>query len=157
MLLRLHPLRHRHQLGRGDLGNRNDAEDRKGVGLQPAQYVIGVVVRARGLPTWRGASSGELCEPLGIGRRQLERRFQRDVGLSPADYRHKLRLERARWLLQHTDLEVTEVALECGFQDSANFARVVRRELGASPREVRAAGRKSGDRSSSDAEAASGA
>jgi transcriptional regulator GlxA family with amidase domain len=100
---------------------------------------------------------GELCEPLGIGRRQLERRFQRDVGLSPADYRHKLRLERARWLLQHTDLEVTEVALECGFQDSANFARVVRRALGASPREVRAAGRKSGDRSSSDAEAASGA
>ena len=79
-----------------------------------------------------------LCEPLGIGRRQLERRFQRDVGLSPAEYRQSLRLERARWLLQNTDLGVTEVGLECGFQDSAHFARVVRKSLGVSPRELRA-------------------
>jgi len=85
------------------------------------------------------ATIEELCEPLGIGRRQLERRFQRDVGLSPAEYRQRLRLERARWLLQNTDLEVTEVSLECGFQDSSNFARVVRTALGASPSEVRKA------------------
>ena len=82
-----------------------------------------------------------LCEALGVGRRQLERRFQRDVGLSPAGYRQKLRLERARWLLQNTDLGVTEVGLECGFQDSAHFARVVRKSLGVSPRELRATGR----------------
>lgn len=87
------------------------------------------------------ATIEELCEPLGIGRRQLERRFQRDVGLSPAGYRQRLRLERARWLLQNTDLEVTEVSLECGFQDSSNFARVVRAALGFSPSEVRKAAR----------------
>ena len=87
----------------------------------------------------------QLCQPLGIGRRQLERRFQRDIGLSPAEYRQKLRLERGRWLLQNTDLEVTAVALECGFQDGAHFARVVRRSFGVSPREVRAA-RKAEDR-----------
>jgi transcriptional regulator GlxA family with amidase domain len=87
------------------------------------------------------ATIEELCEPLGIGRRQLERRFQRDVGLSPAEYRQQLRLERARWLLQNTDLEVTEVSLECGFQSGANFARVVRKTLGLSPREVRQAAR----------------
>lgn len=83
----------------------------------------------------------KLCEPLGIGRRQLERRFQRDVGLSPAGYRQSLRMERARWLLQHTDLDVTEVGLECGFPDSAHFARTVRQALGASPRELRASAR----------------
>lgn len=83
----------------------------------------------------------QLCEPLGIGRRQLERRFQRDIGMSPAEYRQRLRVERARWLLQNTDLEVTEVGFECGFQDSTHFARVIRQLLGASPREVRAAGR----------------
>lgn len=87
------------------------------------------------------ATIEELCEPLGIGRRQLERRFQRDVGLSPAEYRQRLRLERARWLLQNTDLEVTEVSLECGFQDSSNFARVVRTALGKSPSELRKAAR----------------
>lgn len=87
------------------------------------------------------ATIDQLCEPLGIGRRQLERRFRKDVGLSPAVYRQRLRLERARWLLQNTDLEVTEVSLECGFQNSANFSRVVRKTLGLSPREVRSAAR----------------
>ena len=88
----------------------------------------------------------DLCEPLGIGRRQLERRFQRDIGLGPAEYRQRLRLERARWLLQNTDLEVTEVSLECGFQDSAHFARVVRKALGVSPRELRHAAFATGSR-----------
>jgi transcriptional regulator GlxA family with amidase domain len=89
------------------------------------------------------ATVAELCEPLGIGRRQLERKFQQDVGLSPAEYRQRLRLDRARWLLQNTDLEITAVALECGFQGSAQFARVVRKTMGLSPREVRQAARKS--------------
>lgn len=80
-----------------------------------------------------------LLNTLGIGTRQLERRFQRDIGLSPAQYRQKLRLERARWLLHNTDLDIMEVGLECGFQDATNFARAVRRALGASPSEVRAA------------------
>lgn len=79
-----------------------------------------------------------LCEPLGIGRRQLERRFRSDIGLSPAEYRQKLRVQRARWLLQNSDLDMMSVALECGFHDAGNFARVIRRKLGASPSEVRA-------------------
>ncbi len=88
------------------------------------------------------ATVAELCGPLGIGRRQLERKFQQDVGLSPAEYRQRLRLDRARWLLQNTDLEITAVALECGFQGSAQFSRVVRKAMGLSPREVRQAARK---------------
>ncbi len=81
----------------------------------------------------------ELCQPLGISRRQLERRFQQDVGLSPAEYRSKLRIERARWLLQNTDLEVTEVSFECGFQDGASFSRFVRKALQLSPSQLRQA------------------
>lgn len=80
-----------------------------------------------------------LCQPLGISRRQLERRFQQDVGLCPAEYRSKLRIERARWLLQNTDLDVTEVSFECGFQDGASFSRFVRKALQQSPRQLRQA------------------
>jgi len=83
----------------------------------------------------------DLCARLGLGRRQLERRFQRDVGLSPAAYRLRLRLERARWLLVNSDLEVATVSLECGFQDAAHFARAVRQAFGRSPRQLRAEGR----------------
>ncbi len=80
---------------------------------------------------------GVISERLGLSRRQLERRFRADVGLTPAEYRQRLRLERGRWLLTNTDLDVTEIALECGFQDSASFSRAARRAWGASPTAVR--------------------
>jgi len=83
-------------------------------------------------------SISTLCQTLGIGRRQLERRFQRDIGVSPAQYRQRLRLERARWLLCHSDLEMIEISLQCGFQDSASFSRALRQFSGHSPRELRA-------------------
>lgn len=83
----------------------------------------------------------EVCASLGLGRRQLERRFMSDIGLSPAQYRQKLRMQRAQWLLQNTDLDVVEIGLECGFQNGSHFARVVRQALGRSPRELRAAGK----------------
>lgn len=82
-----------------------------------------------------------LCAPLGVGRRQLERRFRQDVGLSPAGYRLQLRLQRARWLLVNTDLEVAAVGLECGFGDAAHFARAVGKAFGRGPRALRLAGR----------------
>jgi transcriptional regulator GlxA family with amidase domain len=81
-----------------------------------------------------------ICDSLGVGRRQLERRFQRDIGVSPAAYRARLREERARWLLVNTDLEVTEIALECGFRDAGAFARAVRQWTGRSPSAIRTDG-----------------
>jgi len=79
-----------------------------------------------------------LANTLQIGRRQLERRFHRDIGLSPSDYRQRLRMERSRWLLEHTDLQVAEIAFECGFQSSAHFSRVIRRVFGCTPLQLRA-------------------
>lgn len=80
-----------------------------------------------------------LAKTLQIGCRQLERRFRRDVGLSPSGYRERLRADRSRWLLQHTDLQVAEIALECGFQSSSHFGRVIRRRFGSTPRQLRTA------------------
>lgn len=79
----------------------------------------------------------KVCETLNIGRRQLERRFRRDVGLSPAEYRQRLRIDRARWLLKNTDLDVIEISMECGFQDSTHFSRLIKKALGATPRQLR--------------------
>ena len=79
-----------------------------------------------------------ISEHLGLSRRQLERRFRADVGMSPAEYRQQLRLERGRWLLGNTDLDVTEIALQCGFSDGASFSRAARRAWGLTPSAVRA-------------------
>lgn len=87
-------------------------------------------------------SIDDLSLTLGIGRRQLERRFQDDVGLSPAQYRQRLRLERAQWLLRNSDLDMTAIGLECGFTNSAHFSRTMRQTLGESPSALRQRWRK---------------
>ena len=87
-------------------------------------------------------SIDDLSLALGIGRRQLERRFQDDVGLSPAQYRQRLRLERAQWLLRNSDLDMTAIGLECGFTNSAHFSRTMRQTLGESPSALRQRWRK---------------
>lgn len=76
-------------------------------------------------------------EQLGVSARQIERRFASDVGISPARYRARLRMRRAVWLLRNTDFSMTDIALECGFQDGAHFAQTIRRQMGKSPGQVR--------------------
>ncbi len=65
----------------------------------------------------------DISEALGISMRQLERKFVADVGITPRDYRLQLRLARARWMIEHTDLSVTDVGFECGFGDCSHFSR----------------------------------
>lgn len=85
------------------------------------------------------APVGQLCALMGIGQRQLERRFLQDIGLTPAQYRQRLRLERAQQLLRHSALGLQDIALECGFTTGAHLARLIQRELGVAPRMLRAA------------------
>lgn len=74
-----------------------------------------------------------LAELLGLGRRQLERRFADDIAMSPAQYHRSLRLARARWMLTHSDLSLVDIAFECGWGDGSQFARAIRQETGFSP------------------------
>ena len=80
-----------------------------------------------------------LCQTLALSRRQLERRFHRSIGISPAQYRMQLRLARARWLLTHTDMPVQDIAAECGFSDATHFARLCKQAWGQSPSAIRLA------------------
>ncbi len=78
-----------------------------------------------------------LLNHLEVGTRQLERRFVADIGLSPSAYRLKLRLNRAEWLLKNSALGVTDIALECGFQDGAHFSYVFKKNTGQTPTDVK--------------------
>lgn len=74
-----------------------------------------------------------IAELLGLGRRQLERRFADDIAMSPAQYHRSLRLARARWMLTHSDLSLPDIAADCGLGDGSQFARAIRQETGSSP------------------------
>ncbi len=70
--------------------------------------------------------SEALAAAAGMSLRQLERVFDRHFGMSPRRYYLDLRLQRARALLQYTDLPVVEIAVACGFGSAAHFSRSYR-------------------------------
>ncbi|MEV6108770.1 AraC family transcriptional regulator [Streptomyces sp. NPDC051940] len=59
--------------------------------------------------------------------------FRAETGETPARYRVRLRMERARLLLAETDLTVTAIAADLGYSSSQHFATAFRRETGTTP------------------------
>jgi AraC-like DNA-binding protein len=79
----------------------------------------------------------ELAASVQLSAAQLHDRFLRETGYTPADYRARRRLARAKELLADPGLTVTDVALTLGFSTSQYFATFFRRFTGMSPRDHR--------------------
>ncbi|KUJ73228.1 hypothetical protein AVO45_15960 [Ruegeria marisrubri] len=80
---------------------------------------------------------GELAEKLGVSTRKLQRRFLERTGTGPLTAYRALRVERARQLLVHTSLSLSEVVVATGFGTCSNLARWFRREYGETPQAAR--------------------
>lgn len=63
--------------------------------------------------------------------------FVAQTGMAPLRYLQRLRLRRARLLIEHTFLSVKEVMSLVGYNDPSHFARDFRREHGAPPSALR--------------------
>lgn len=84
----------------------------------------------------RRVSLGELTRIAGISVAQLERYCKRVFHLTPRQMIQKVRLEHAHRLL-HTDMPITEVALQCGYTDHSAFTRQFKALTGFTPRQYR--------------------
>ncbi|MBX9650983.1 MAG: helix-turn-helix domain-containing protein [Xanthobacteraceae bacterium] len=71
----------------------------------------------------------------GCSARSLFRQFRKTRGHSPADFVKRVRLDRARHMLQQAGSEssVIQIALKCGFQNAGHFARDYRVTFGELP------------------------
>lgn len=67
----------------------------------------------------------------------LHRLFRQVFGETPHRYAVRRRLERAKRLLRQTDLSVTTVCLESGFQSLGSFSTLFRKQNGCSPQQFR--------------------
>lgn len=74
-----------------------------------------------------------IARDLGVGRRKLERHFNADLGIPPADASIRIRLAQARMLLSRSDRTVTRIAEETGFCDASHLIRVFRETEGITP------------------------
>jgi AraC-like DNA-binding protein len=79
----------------------------------------------------------ELARAAGVSVSTLNRGFIRHRGYSPAAFIKRLRLARARWLLETGAARtVVGVALHCGFANPSRFANDYRAAFGESPTET---------------------
>jgi transcriptional regulator GlxA family with amidase domain len=87
-------------------------------------------------------SVSELCSGCGVPRRTLNHAFQQVLGMGPATYLRRIRLNRVRRSLRQTGASaeprrVTEIALEHGFWHPGRFSSQYRQLFGESPSQSR--------------------
>lgn len=78
-----------------------------------------------------------LAEKLGVGERHLSRLFKQHVGASPTSVARTLRVQKAKRLLDQTDLPMTEIAFRAGFNSLRRFNTVFQETYRRAPSEIR--------------------
>lgn len=79
----------------------------------------------------------ELAALIGLSPSRFAHLFRDQTGTPPGRYLHRLRMQRARVLLERTFLSVREVMRQVGFRDPSHFARDFRRYHGVAPSVLR--------------------
>jgi transcriptional regulator GlxA family with amidase domain len=79
-----------------------------------------------------------LARVSGVSEAHFARSFKEAFGVPPHRYLLTRRLERAAALLRETEMSVTEIAFETGWQSLGTFGRTFRDVTGESPRQLRA-------------------
>lgn len=74
-----------------------------------------------------------LCRELGIGRTRLYSTVKELSGESLGDFIRDMRLNKAAYLLKHTDMNVTEIIYETGFGSNSHFSKVFKSRFGMTP------------------------
>jgi AraC-like DNA-binding protein len=97
----------------------------------PSTLVQEVLRALRHDPILTGA---HLARELGVSPGYLARSFKSEVGVSLVEYRNRIRLERFLGSVERGDTNFLRAALEAGFGSYAQFHRVYRKLLGATPR-----------------------
>ncbi|WNJ89290.1 bifunctional transcriptional activator/DNA repair enzyme AdaA [Bosea sp. 685] len=91
---------------------------------------LATVEKAARMITEEGALDGDgatveaLAVRVGVGSRHLSRLFDKYLGASPSQVAQTARVQRAKRLLNETDLPMTEIALQAGFRSLRRFNAV---------------------------------
>ncbi|MET9146753.1 helix-turn-helix domain-containing protein, partial [Streptomyces sp. NPDC004042] len=75
----------------------------------------------------------DMAEQEAMSVRTFTRRFREETGVSPGQWLTRQRIERARHLLESTDLSVDQVAQESGFGTAQSMRQHLQAALGVTP------------------------
>ena len=82
-------------------------------------------------------SLDDLAAHLNISKYHLSRSFPERIGCGLNAYIHSLRADHAATLLASTQISVTQVGFDSGFESSSTFFRAFKQQYGVSPRQYR--------------------
>lgn len=79
----------------------------------------------------------DLAEQTNLNEQYFCRLFKKAIGHSPMEYINEYRIKQTKRLLEETNLSVTEICLECGYNNLGNFLREFRKYTGTTPLQYR--------------------
>lgn len=86
-----------------------------------------------------------LAQMVYLSPTYLSRVFRAETGVLFSTYLNQVRIDKAKALLQHQDLRLTDIAIAIGFEDQSYFTKVFKRVVGLTPLKYRAQLQKNGE------------
>ena len=78
-------------------------------------------------------NTDSLCKAMFMSRTQLFRRLKSLIRQAPATYIKTIRLQKAKEMLETTDLTVSQIAYKTGFQSINHFTKIFKEKYGMPP------------------------
>ncbi len=75
----------------------------------------------------------QIADSVSVSESECLRCFRRTIGLTPIRYLNDYRLRMAAQLLRSTSMQVSDIAVACGFSDVSYFTKCFREQQGISP------------------------
>lgn len=85
----------------------------------------------------RPVSVADLAQHAALEPRTFLRRFIAATGMKPSEYQQRLRITRAREMLEFSQATVEEISWSLGYGDVTGFRRVFRKVMGLTPSDYR--------------------
>jgi YesN/AraC family two-component response regulator len=84
-----------------------------------------------------GFAVAEFCQAAGFSQPQLYRKIKALTGQSIVAWMRSFRLRKAKDMLEHTQMNISEIAYQVGFSDPAYFSRAFSEEFDVPPTSFR--------------------
>lgn len=107
--------------------------------VQPARQDMGLAEALRYCEEHfdKPLTVSQLAARCFLSRSHFTEVFSRQIGMAPAAYIRRIRLEKARNLLRQSEMPVAQIAVNCGFGNAAQFSRAFRDFYDESPLQYR--------------------
>ncbi len=90
-------------------------------------------------------SLAEIAEAQDISQNYLSKLFVNSMGVRITEYINRKRVDKSVELLKNSDMQIQQIAAECGFNSAQNFIRVFTKAEGSSPRKFRETAKKTNE------------